>query len=135
MRLPLLLAFIMLIASCSRNAVHDQSNSLRGKWKLTSSAISIGGPATWQDADPNNPSYVEFTASGKIIFSDKSSKTTFDYANFEEGKLSVTSANTSVEYWSTLKENELTLDGGGCIEQCTRKYKKISSATDRISYP
>jgi hypothetical protein len=128
MRLFLLLATILLITSCRRNGLDDQNTSLLGKWKLVSSYISPGGATTWQDADPNNPSYVKFTAAGKIIFSDKSNESIFNYAKLEQGKFSVTGTGVSVVYFYTIQGNILTLNGGGCIEQCTRQFKRISGA-------
>ena len=128
MRLFLLFAAVLLITSCSRNGLDDQNTSLTGKWKLTASYISPGGATTWQDADPNNPSYVIFTPTGKITFSNKNNENTFNYTKLEEGKFSVTRTGVSVVYFYTIQGNVLTLNGGGCIEQCTTKYKRISSA-------
>jgi hypothetical protein len=125
MRLPLLLSTLLFITACSHDGVDGNSASLAGKWKLTASAISIGGPATWQDADPNNPSYVEFTITGKMIFSNKSGDTRYDYIQTEEGKFTVTGNGVDVIYWYTIQGNVLTLNGGGCIEQCSSRYKRI----------
>ena len=128
MRLSLFLSAIFLITSCSRSSLDDQNASLLGKWKLVSSAISFGGATTWEDADPNNPSYVRFTPLGKIIFSDKSQETSYNYEKLEEGKFSVTGNGISGIFFYTIQGNVLTLDGGGCIEQCTRKFNRTSGA-------
>ncbi len=128
MRVFIFLTLVFIFASCERDDVDNQNTSLLGKWKLTAFNISNGGPSTWQDADPDDSSYVTFTSTGKLIFSTHNVETHFDYQILEEGKFTATRDSSSFDYWYTLEGNILELTGGGCIEECSRRYKRVSDA-------
>lgn len=130
MRVLLFLALVSIFASCDRNKVENQNTSLLGKWKLTAFNISNGGPSTWQDANPSDPSYVTFTPTGKMIFSSQNIETRLDYLITEDGKFSATRDSSTFNYWYTLQGNVLELNGGGCIEQCSSRYKRVSGTFD-----
>jgi hypothetical protein len=125
MRTCLLLLIIVLVTSCSRDEVNNESSNLLGKWKLTAYYISPGGETTWQDADPNERAFVTFTPSCKMIFLRDQQETRFDYTIIEDGLLSSTGNNITVSYGYIIKGNTLELTGGGCIERCSTRYVRI----------
>lgn len=125
MRTSLFLLIAVLVTSCDRDEINNGSGSLLGKWKLTASAISNGGPATWQDADPNDPSFVTFTPSGKMIFLHDQQDRRFDYTILEDGTFTSTGNGGTATYWYTIQGNTLELNGGGCIEQCSSRYVRV----------
>lgn len=133
MRLSLLTLITLFVVSCTEKEVTTDEGSLIGKWQLAEYYISPGDfNVTWTAADPANPSYVEFTMAGRMIFSGSNQpERVYDYEILEDGLLSTRNDNVNVKYGYEFENQRLILSGGGCIEACLYKYKRVSTPNVR----
>jgi hypothetical protein len=129
MRFPLVILFSLIILSCTKNNNNAGEDAvLYGKWQLTHYYISPGDyNVTWTAADPAHPSYVEFTHSGRMIFTGDAQPRSYEFSKLEEGLISAHNDMVNVNYGYSFEGRSLILSGGGCIEACLFKYKKVSS--------
>ena len=125
MRIPAILLTIALAAlSCKKDSVEDRKTVV-GLWKMYSTIISSGGPATEQPTSQR--SYLEFTTDHKMIFESDNTITTYTYSVTSDSTIDVvTDNNVDTLYRYNLQSNVLTLIPP-CTEQCVFKYKAVNS--------
>jgi hypothetical protein len=130
MRLPVFTLFVMLLFSCSKKKEAADPGSLTGRWQLTEYYISSGGSnVQWVEADPGTPSFVEFTQMEKMIFSGGTQpQRVYDYDTVTPGHIVAQTDSTTVLWGYEFDNAELILSGGGCIEACLFKYKRVPAS-------
>lgn len=128
--LLLLLSVLIFSISCDKSDILKE-NTLEGKWKLTGSYISIGGPQEFRPASKKSKDYIEFKTNGEFqgdIFSDYVSYVIKDSTTLQLIKKD----NTIQNYFYKINEGELTMGPAGpiyCIEGCSTVYVKVRSGS------
>lgn len=127
--LLVLLSVLIFSASCDKLDMLQETN-LEGKWKLTGSYISIGGPQEFRLAK-GSKDYIEFKKNGEFegdVFSEYVSYTIKDSITVQLMKRDKTIQN----YIYKIKEGELTMGPAGpiyCIEGCSTVFVKVRSGS------
>jgi hypothetical protein len=123
----LLPGLCLLSAACKKEST---PNSIIGKWALTESYFSEGGPGRWRPVtDPKQAELVEFKANGAY----SSSKTlAFDRYEIADSVTMILSSSANASqpkftYRYTIQGRSLLLSPLApyvCIEGCATKYTK-----------
>lgn len=117
---------IGFISSCKKGESEQPDAKLVGKWKLTATVASPGGPGVWYDVPSGQNTYLEFKANGTLAGDDLASY----YATYvikDSITLTFTPKNSAVvqDYLYHIKGNVLTLSPWHlCYEECGSRYIK-----------
>jgi hypothetical protein len=120
----ILLAMICLVVGCKKSADTGSltNSSIIGKWKLTESYTDIGGGgATWQPADPNNPSIIEFRQDGTLNITSGSMHSSEQYKVLTDSTMIISHGSDSLPYRYQFSKTLLSLYPP-CIEGCGNRY-------------
>ena len=121
---------VFLITLCSFTCTRvDESTidtSIIGNWKLKSYYMSPGGPGQWYDANPLEPSYIEFTSDGKVNYNPESVYGARFYQLLSDSTLNMLRETDTLMYRYKVSGDELSLFPP-CIEGCESKYRRVSA--------
>lgn len=121
MRVILMVLALSAFLACKKNS-DDLRLGLIGKWKLSEWYADPGdGSGTWQHADPSNPQFLEFTASGKLIFSPSNVYLADHYKVTSDSTMIFSHGSESYNIRYMLGESLLAIYPP-CIEGCGDKY-------------
>lgn len=110
--------------SCNNDNKPGSTSRLTGSWKLVESYMSIGGPGSWSPADPNNPSYIEFTGNGQIRMTPVDENSPTGYKLINDSTLIMSGRDQQFNYRFRLTGKELILYPP-CIEGCASRYTAV----------
>lgn len=124
--LLLVLLFSGVLLSCSKSDSHTSADtSLPGTWKLIETLADPGdGSGTWQPATQlvtltfTDGGFIQGNAFPQARRYEVTSDTNIRFT-FSDG--------TFINYNYTLTDGMLVLSGGGCVEACGAKFKKVST--------
>jgi hypothetical protein len=120
LRLLILLSLFALIAACMKDATNVP---LVGKWQLTGSFASPGGPLVYTPATNNQ--YAAFFANGKVETNEFPGCTAYKITgNGMVSLLISNSTTTKSDYFYIIKHDTLTMNYKGCIEGCALVFLK-----------
>lgn len=125
------LSTIFSFLACQKNQTAQQkiANGLNieRKWKLTESLADPGdGSGIWTQANPVNPSFVEFKKDGNVIFTPADQYgTNHRYKLLSDSTMIFFRDAEQFNYSYKLSDNELTLYPP-CIEACGLKYRAVN---------
>jgi hypothetical protein len=125
-----ILSITMIVVICACNKEKIDNSSLTGKWKLTQTLISAGGPTQWAAVPAKtNYDYVQYDSDGKLegtVFPDY-----VKYAIKDSVTLIFTkNDNTQQNYRYSIKNGQLTMSPAGpilCIEGCALGFSKVGN--------
>ena len=128
-----LLAIIALGVACQKvdnipveslkNGDNVSATGFTGKWKLTATKISSGGPANWTPVASNENQYAQFNSDGTCNFGTYSKYVVKD-------TVTVTlSRNDTIQHYryQFIKQDTLVMSPSGpiiCIEECAIKFTR-----------
>jgi hypothetical protein len=120
MRKLIFLAMIYLVVGCKKSSDTGSltNNSIFGKWKLTEYYTDPGGGgATWQAADPNNLSTIEFRLDGTLNITPSSVYNSDHFKVLSDSTLIFIRGTDSLPYRYQFSKALLSLYPP-CIEGC-----------------
>jgi hypothetical protein len=125
----LLLALVIIFASCSKETLDPNNTELTGKWKLAETLADPGdGSGKWQKVSGKTDRYIEFKANGELAGTVP--KDFISYAVSDSSILTFTKNDgvTIQNYLYQLKDGFLEMSPAGpiwCIEGCGSRYIKV----------
>ena len=124
MKFLLYSCMLFVLCACKKDKAYVNS-TLIGKWKLTATAMSIGGPIEETPADLAKPSYIEFKSDGTVKYTPDSVNRSGHFT-IDGDKVTFTSSGNTSQY--TIENGELKIwpvFPTRCIEGCYSKYRSV----------
>lgn len=116
----------VLMFACKKNNA-PVNTTLYGKWKLTETAFSSGGPMEKRPADPNHPVYIEFTINGEYVDNRSSGTPTTFVIDSNTVRFNARPNADTITYRYAIANGTLKLTPiqPMCIEGCYTKYINV----------
>lgn len=127
MKYMLYLSVLTLLFACSKSKDTGNRTTLEGNWKLTATALSIGGPMQEYPADVNKPVVVAFKTDGSYISNAPENKYT-KFLVSGDNKVTLTGPGaTTTTFQFSIAANTLKIwpTDPICIEGCYTKYVAV----------
>ncbi len=127
-------ALLLFIAACSKKQDGTPTNNgIIGRWKLTESFMSPGGPGTWSQVPPQQQFSVQFQENGTFSHSPNffAAESRFDRYERSGNRLLLWSTVTSeTADWLVNavdgKQLNITFNTGAiCIEGCASRFRAV----------
>ncbi len=118
----LLTAILFSSVACNKTATQIGNKNIIGKWKLSETLLDPGnGSGTWNTADSQNPSYLEFKADGTLVSTPYSVNSSDHFQLTSDSTVIFFRGSDQFIYGYHFSNTLLTLYGP-CIEACGERY-------------